>query len=149
MKPSSWVIRLVGCLWAVCLLPLVCQALSIDKTTTNGRINPLGIAADDISFGWSSVAEERSTMQRAYHIRVGITQGGSEVWDSGRVESDRQVDVRLPSDRPLAPATRYFWQVRIWDATGRESDWSEPSWFETGLLSVEDWDDAWRAGIEE
>jgi hypothetical protein len=45
-------------------------ALSVEQLTTNGRTNPLGIAADDISFGWAIVAEARGVVQSAYHTRM-------------------------------------------------------------------------------
>src|SRR5690606_10073556 len=54
-------------------------------------------------------------------------------WDSGKVASPRAVGV--PYDGPiLAPRTRYYWSVRLWDRAGRATDWAEPAWFETGLL---------------
>lgn len=125
--------------------PVTDRALSFELPTVNGRSNPLGIAADDISFGWATAGTgslARSITQSAYRIRVGATEGSDDVWDSGRVSSDRQVDVRLPSHLPLASAKRYYWQVRIWDGEGRASDWSAPAWFETGLLSGADWSGA-------
>lgn len=114
-------------------------ALSVERTTTNGRTNPLGIGTDDVSFAWASVAPGRGVAQTAYQIRVGTTEGGNEVWDSGRVASDRQIDIPLPAPHRLAPATRYYWQARVWDNTGTESGWSVPAWFESGLLSPADW----------
>jgi len=118
------------------------RALSVGQMTVNGRANPLGIAADDISFAWAIAAESRGTVQAAYQIRVGTTAAGDEVWNSGRAVSDRQVDVTLPGNLPLLPATRYFWQVKVWDGGGLESKWSAPAWFETGLLSPADWSGA-------
>ena len=118
------------------------RALSVGHLTVNGRANPLGIAADDISFAWDISSEKRGTVQTAYQIRVGTTAAGDEVWNSGRDVSDRQVDVTLPGTLPLQPATRYFWQVKVWDGAGGESQWSAPAWFETGLLAPADWSGA-------
>lgn len=107
--------------------------------TVNGRSNPLGIAGDDISFAWAITAKERGVVQSGCQIRVGTRAGGGEVWNSGRVTSDQQVDIVLPADVRLSSATRYFWQVRIWDGNGTQSKWSAPAWFETGLISASDW----------
>jgi alpha-L-rhamnosidase len=115
------------------------RALSVGQMTVNGRANSLGIAADDVSLAWIIAAKERGTVQSAYQIRVGTTVAGDDVWNSGRVVSDRQVDVTLPGDLHLQPAMRYFWQVKVWDGNGVESKWSAPAWFETGLLSAADW----------
>ena len=128
-------------LFAACLTPAA-WAFSVEHTTVNGRANPLGIAADDISMAWAIAADERGTVQGAYQIRVGTTTARDDVWNSGRIVSDRQVDVTLPGDRHLQPATRYFWQVKVWDGAGVESKWSAPAWFETGLLSPADWSGA-------
>lgn len=116
--------------------------LSVESMTTNGRTYPLGIAADDISLSWAIAADVRDVTQSAYQIQIGRTKGGSDVWDSGRVASDRQIDITLPADLRLAPATRYHWQVKIWNGDGVASDWSAPACFETGLLSAADWSGA-------
>jgi len=117
-------------------------AVSIGSMTTNGRENPLGISGEDLSLAWALESDTRGTTQTAYQVRIGTVQGGSDVWDSGRVASDRQIDIALPGTRWLAPATRYYWQVRIWDGNGAASEWSTPAWFETGLLSPDDWANA-------
>ena len=109
------------------------------RLTTNGRINPLGIAAREISLGWSAGSTARGVSQRAYELRVGTSPGLQDVWSSGRVESARQVDIALPATVVLSPATRYHWQVRIWDQQDRASEWSEAAWFETGLFTTVDW----------
>lgn len=115
------------------------QTLAISRLTTNGRLNPLGIPAGNISFSWVSVSQNRGTIQQSYQIRVGSAAGLSDIWESGEITSSRQVDIELPSSIPLAPATRYFWQVKIRDGNGQASAWSDPAWFETGLLTESDW----------
>jgi alpha-L-rhamnosidase len=134
--------RTVFLLLVACLAPLSTWAFSAGQLTTNARINPLGIPADDISFAWAFTADARGTVQSAYRIRVGTTESANDIWDSGRVASDRQIDLTLPANLHLTPATQYYWQVKIWDGQGRESPWSAPSWFETGLLSAADWSGA-------
>ncbi len=37
----------------------------------------------------------------------------------------------------------YYWKVRVWDEHGIESDWSEPSSWEMGLLNQSDWGAEW------
>ena len=141
--PRSRVLITAVYLLTACVTPHVAErSLSIGAMTINGRTNALGIGADDISFAWEIEAEARDVVQSAYRIRVGTSAGGDQVWDSGRVKSDRQIDVTLPNHLQLAPATRYFWQVRIWDRDGTASKWSLPAWFETGLLSPADWSGA-------
>lgn len=113
--------------------------LVVAELTTNARRQPLGIGSDDISFAWSLDAAARGAGQSAYEIRVGTRAGSAQTWSSGRVDSDRQHDIRLPSTVRLQPATRYHWQVRAWDRKGRPGPWSRPAWFETALLEPSDW----------
>ena len=67
-------------------------AAAIKQTTVNGRTNPLGIAADDISFAWAIDSEARGVVQSACQIRAGTKAGRADVWDSGRIASGRQID---------------------------------------------------------
>jgi len=40
---------------------------------------------------------------------------------------------------PSLTRTRYYWRVRVWDASGRASAWSPVAFWETGLLQPADW----------
>ena len=39
--------------------------------------------------------------------------------------------------KPLPPATRFWWKVRVWDQTGKPSAYSAPACFDTGLAQNE------------
>lgn len=110
--------------------------------TVNARQQPLGIAPEAVSLGWALSSARRGVAQSAYEIRVGRRPGAADVWASGKVDSSRQLDVRLPASVPLQAAVRYHWQVRVWDASGQVGAWSRPQWFETGLVSAADWQGA-------
>jgi alpha-L-rhamnosidase len=43
----------------------------------------------------------------------------------------------------LKPGQRYYWQVKVWDNKGRESKWSETAYWETGLLTQDNWKAKW------
>lgn len=52
--------------------------------------------------------------------------------------------VLVPYEGPeLRPRTRYFWTVRVWDGKGRVTPWSEPDWWETGLMDAGQWAARW------
>lgn len=133
---------LIGALLLVAGCAPGARAISVGQMTVNARVNPLGVAADDVSFAWAIAADERAAVQSAYQIRVGTNESGASVWDSGMVNSDRQIDIPLPANIRLSPGTRYYWQVKLWDANGAASKWSQSAWFETGLLSTSDWSGA-------
>ena len=124
-----------------CIAAGEASALSIGRMTTNGRTNPLGIGGDGLSLAWSIESDSHGAKQSAYQVRVGTAEFGDDVWNSGRVVSDRQIDIALPATVWLRPATRYYWQAKIWDGDGVTSEWSAPAWFETGLTSS-DWSHA-------
>ncbi|MGA6161241.1 family 78 glycoside hydrolase catalytic domain [Amycolatopsis magusensis] len=123
------------------LVPLPAAAgdgIQVGALTVNDRISPLGIGGEAPHFGWVSISDEQNVVQSAYELRVGETPESGEVWTSGRVASARQFDIAYEGPA-LRSQTRYFWQVRVWDGAGRESRWSEPAWFETGLFGEADW----------
>ncbi|MBB5785658.1 alpha-L-rhamnosidase [Jiangella mangrovi] len=88
---------------------------------------PLGLDEPRPRFSW--VVSDGDPV--AYQVVV------DDVWDSGRVASDRTFGVEY--DGPtLTPSTRYQWRVRVWPAGGDSPVTSEPSWWETGMLGG-DW----------
>lgn len=102
---------------------------------------PLGLDVARPRLSWKSDV----AAQAAYQIIV--TSDGAEVWDSGRVAS--RESVLLPYAGPaLQSRARYQWRVRVWDAGGQASGWSEPGWWEMGLLSAAEWRGQWIAGPE-
>ncbi|MEU0966072.1 family 78 glycoside hydrolase catalytic domain [Streptomyces sp. NPDC005917] len=109
--------------------------LSVAACTVEHRALPLGVDAAHPRFGWILDSKEPQQRQGGYRIQVSSTAGGSgDLWDSGRVASDRQIDIAYAGG-PLKSLTRYFWRVRVWDTQGRAAAWSKPEWFETGLLA--------------
>ena len=86
--------------------------------------------------GWILASGRRDERQTAYRVLVArdpadLAAERGTLWDSGRVASDRTVDVAY-AGRPLPPAAELVWAVRVWDADGVASDWSEPARFRTG-----------------
>ena len=113
------------------------------------RANPLGLDVAKPRLSWQLCDKRRGARQTAYQVRTAgtpaVLKAGSELlWDSGRVESDRSVHVPYEGPAP-ASKQRCYWHVRVWDGNGVESPWSEPAWFETGLLDRKDWEAEWIA----
>ena len=116
------------------------SALTVEYTDA-----ALGIDESAPRLGWHSPAKR----QVAWQVRVATSKAalvsGPLAWDSGKVAS--AADAQIPYAGPaLVARTRYWWQVRTWDADGGESDWSAPGWWEMGLLKPSDWSAKWIAG---
>ena len=111
------------------------QALEVERLRTEAVKNPVGIDVEKPMFSWRMDAgDERGVKQTAYEIAVFSDASCTEqVWTSGRVESDRQIDVAYEGDK-LQPSTRYYWTVTVWDNKGGESTSTEKAYFETGLM---------------
>ncbi|GAA3725762.1 alpha-L-rhamnosidase [Spinactinospora alkalitolerans] len=105
---------------------------------------PLGIDAAQPRLSWRLKSEQRGVRQTAYQVQVAssksaLVDGDADIWDSGKVK--KNASAQIPYAGPnLDSATRYHWRVRVWDATGAKTEWSSPSWWETGLFD----DAAWK-----
>jgi hypothetical protein len=60
----------------------------------------------------------------------------------GRVRSPKSIQIAYQG-QPLAARDRCYWKVRVWDAAGRASPWSEPALWSMGLLHAADWQAEW------
>jgi alpha-L-rhamnosidase len=114
---------------------------------TEYKQGPLGIDVRKPRLSWQIAASGRGVTQSAYQIRVVTIGGGPKpatetVWDSGKVASDESIQ-RPYEGPPLKSGQRYSWQVKIWDGSGAASDWSDPAYWEMGLLEPSDWQAKW------
>ncbi|WP_020674285.1 family 78 glycoside hydrolase catalytic domain [Amycolatopsis nigrescens] len=115
--------------------------LRVEKTTVEYAESLLGTDVPAPRLSWrlaTRKADDRNVTQSAYQIVVSA--GRDEVWDSGRVVSERSVGVPY-GGAALRPRTRYHWRVRVWDGD-RPSEWSPTGWWETGMLG-EPWRASW------
>ena len=119
----------------------------VTTLTCEYQPNPLGIDVLRPRLSWRLESDARDTRQTAYQIRVAssterLTADDGALWDTGRVASDAST-LREYAGPALVSGQRCYWQVRIWDGDGQSTPWSEPAWWEMGLLSPEDWQAAW------
>jgi alpha-L-rhamnosidase len=107
-----------------------------DRTRPHGlRVDhltaPLGIGAAPPRVSWKLPAG--ATTQHAYQVVAGA-------WDSGRVESPDSTFI--PVGVPPASGLAVEWRVRTWTDLG-ESNWSDTSSWEYGLVDGADWTAQW------
>lgn len=112
------------------------------------RHNPLGIDDGRPTLSWR-VEGPPGTVQAAYQVVVAssaqrLEAGMGDLWDSGRVPGAECTGVRY-SGLALTSGRICHWRLRIWDAEGKVSGWSEPASWEMGLLEEADWTGDWLA----
>ena len=119
-------------------------ALQPVELLTDYRVNPLGIDTAPRLF-WRADADGRQgAAQTSYQIQAAAQADGFDgelLWDSGKVESAESTRIAYGGPKP-ASRQRVWWRVKLWDESGAAGDWSQPAWFETGLLDPADWRDA-------
>lgn len=154
---------ILACVLTVSLLvvnpaPARGGALVAGRLRCEHLVDPLGIDRPTPRMGWELASAERGAVQSAYQIVAGadaaaVSRGEGELWDSGRVASDRTIDV-VYAGRPLGSHQFVYWSVRAWDGEGNSSAWAAPASFSTGFLTPAEWTAAWvgfdtpRAALE-
>ncbi len=130
------------------------QDLSITDLRCEYKTNPMGLGELHPRLSWKIQSQKRDIMQTAWYIRVAenredLISGKNLSWDSQKMNADKSIHIEYKG-HPLESRHRYFWQVKIWDNKGNETSWSEPAYWEMGLLSTDDWQAKWiQSGIEE
>lgn len=129
---------------ALLLQLTVVAQLGVQNLLVENRVNPRGVDASVPRFSWQLVSNKRNVLQTAYEIRVANSRTalGKAQWSSGKVNSDSSVHVTYKGNA-LQPGKMYYWQVRVWDNQGNASNWSEPAFWQMGLLQPGDWKAQW------
>jgi len=117
-------------------------ALEVDNLTT-----PLGIDDPEPKFSWQLHDPARGAKQTAYQVYIiGDSDlpvhTGPALWTSGRVESSQSMNVRYTGPA-LKASTRYYWDVVVWGADGKQYQGGKQTWFETGLMNQDAWTAQW------
>jgi len=107
---------------------------------------PLGVEEPHPRLSWINRSDRRGMRQTAWQVLVSehkqkLLPGLAEMWDSGRVSSDQSA-LNAYAGKPLQSGRRYWWRVRTWDEQHRAGEWSQPAYWEMGLLKESDWQPA-------
>ena len=110
---------------------------------------PLAVDVTQPRLSWrleTDAPQARAQCQQAYRLLVASTpellqQQHADLWDSGRVTSNRCLHVEYRG-LPLRSRQLCYWQVQIWDQNGRASAWSTMASWRMGLLAATDWGNA-------
>ncbi|GAA2036639.1 hypothetical protein GCM10009819_21590 [Agromyces tropicus] len=136
--------------------------VTVEGLSVNGRADqPLDLGTGRPFLSWFMTSEEAEgnpcfdgsvagvcalDRQTGYEIEaassIAALESGDLLWDSGKVDSDQQANVAYGAPDALESRDTVAWRVRVWDALGNPSAWSDPSTFSVGLLDQDDWGDA-------
>lgn len=95
------------------------------------------ITSSQPNFSWIVAGE--ASMQSGYQILLAsdeniLKQNKGDVWDSGKVASDKSISVAYTGNQ-LKESFTYWWKVRTWNQSGEESNYSIPQEFNTGVFT--------------
>ncbi len=122
-------------------------AFSVVALRTEYADNPIGIDVKLPRLSWQLRSDGRGIAQASYQVRVAPTERALQTardltWDSGIVPTDQSTNL-VYAGPALQSGQRYYWQVRVWDAKSRASEWSQAAFWEMGLLQLSDWKAGW------
>jgi alpha-L-rhamnosidase len=121
--------------------------LSVSQLKCEYAINPVGLDIQSPQLSWQIESVSRGILQKAYQIKVAdspeiLVNDIGNVWDSDTVLSSISAGIKY-NGAELKSRKRYYWKVRIMDSNQKMSDWSEPAFFEMGLMDQADWTAEW------
>ena len=110
---------------------------------TENLIAQEGIDVPNPRFSWKPSSQDLNESQSAYQIKVSKAFDSDEVvWDSGKVESDKQLYVKYEG-KALEPATEYMVELNVWNKDGKNSSQVFAP-FSTGLFATEADPNPWK-----
>jgi alpha-L-rhamnosidase len=114
---------------------------------------PMGITKSNPALSWQIKDPQRGASQTAYQVQVvsseaGLKENNPDLWDSGKVNSDQSHLVEY-GGKKLPSRQRVWWRVKYWNQNGVESDWSEPSWWEMGILDPAEFKGEWIRAVSQ
>jgi alpha-L-rhamnosidase len=149
MKPLNLHVSLtilLTCLF-MSMLAQKLPALTVTNLKCEYKQNPIGIDVEKPRLSWQIESDNRGVSQSAYEIRTAATNkevasGKNLIWGTGKVKSEQSIQVVYNGPVPES-RQRVYWQVRIWDNSGKKSEWSDAAFWEMGLLKKSDWKAKW------
>jgi alpha-L-rhamnosidase len=116
-------------------------ALIIERPRVEYRTNPIGIDVERPRFSWIVTSDAPDQVQSAWQIRVSSegAPGSADLWDSGKTTGNATNQIAY-GGRLLASNQRAWWIVRAWNGDDVVSEWSEPQFWETGIIETLEWE---------
>lgn len=109
-------------------------------------VEPLNVHNHNPRLSWHGNVESQSHYQvQVASSKDKLSNDSPDLWDSGKVQSKRSTNV-LYQGKTLNSRDKAFWRVRVWSDSNIPKQlmgWSQPSYWEMGLLDPSDWEAKW------
>lgn len=120
--------------------------VSVKNPRCRSLENPVGV--ENANFSWQIADKTVGSTQRSYEIQIAssigkLRSGKADVWNPGIRVTDDQLHI-IPNNAKFNNATKYWWRVRVNTTDFRQSSWSAPASFVTGIEDA-DWKADWIA----
>ena len=149
MKPFT--LFRTSCLFIFCFVALgpahAARSVSVAGLTCEYLRDPLGIGVVNPRLSWILSSETTDQVQSAFQVLAAssqnlLTEKKADLWNSGKVNSSQSIHIEYAGNT-FESRDRCWWMVRVWDRDGKASTWSDPAYFEIGLLNPADWEASW------
>ena len=127
---------------------LALASISVKDFRVQHSDKPLSVEDRHPVFSWRMDSDVKGQKQQAYQLSVIREADGSELWNTGKVESDRSVDIPYQGVA-LQAEKGYTVNLSVWDKDGRE--YKETTRFETGIMDprISAWNGADWVGLRQ
>ncbi len=121
-------------------------SLQFETLKCDNMVTPISVESTNPTLSWVVSADGYNRSQLAYQILVAsseelLSERKADMWNSRKVVSSQSTFVEY-GGKALQPTKEYYWMVKIWDEKGEESEWSQPTNFEMGLMDASRWSDS-------
>ena len=139
------------------LLLLPCSALAGGLSPEGLRceylVSPLAVEGSQPRLSWNLTGDGPRQKQLAWAVRAAsslekLHYNRPDLWDSGKTKGDSTSQVSY-AGKTLKTGQQVFWQAKVWDKDGVESEWSTPSTWRSALDETQDWVGTWIAAKDE
>lgn len=123
--------KLIACIFTAGLMLDASAYVRVGSLTVEGLTTPLNIEADAPRLSWIITSDSHDVSQTSYRILVSsspelLASGKGDIWDSGKVASDRSVLVPY-SGPALKDNTRVYWTVKAYTNRGETLGLQSPN----------------------
>lgn len=125
------------------------SGVSIENMKCEYKSEPIGIDSPAPRFTWNYADEDNAgkvILQNSYQLHIAenrqdLNQADEDCWHSDTIQSERPFGI-YKGTFPLKPHTKYYWQVIVWDQSGKQIQ-SPVGSFETAKMNSKDWSATW------